>query len=234
MNYAALDKIFIKSIKKQKIAFSLLVITSLFGAIQQSIMPWAMRYMVNIMYYSLDNNAINKISVSSTLIAFISIFVISEIIIRSQGVFIAKVLPKFRANLKARFINDLLNKHYNYFLEEMPGNITQKLNDIAGSAERIVHIVIYNFLTIISSLLLTIAFLFTIEPLYAILIITWFSIHLITTSLRLKKTLHKTKFHNEIHGAICGSLCELASRISLIKICRGKLYEFKKKLTNNC
>ena len=227
MNHSTLTHIFIRNINKQKIAFSFLVITSLFWAIQQSVMPWAMRYMVNIMY-SMKSNVINKISVGNTLIAFVSIFVISEVIIRSQGVFIAMVLPKFRANIKFYFINNLLNKNYSYFLDEMPGNITQKINDISTSAERIIHIVIYNFLTIISSLLLTAVFLFSIEPLYAILTITWFSIHVITTSLRLKKSLNKTKVHNEIHGSICGSLCELVTRISLVKTCSGKNYELMK------
>ena len=85
MNHSTLTQIFIRNINKQKIAFSFLVITSLFWAVQQSVMPWAMRYMVNIMY-SMKSNVINKISVGNTLIAFVSIFVISEIIIRSQGV----------------------------------------------------------------------------------------------------------------------------------------------------
>ena len=227
MNHSTLAHIFISNIKKQKTAFSLLVITSLFWAIQQSIMPWAMRYMVNIMY-SMKSNAHNKISIGNTLITFTSIFVISEIIIRSQGVFIAMVLPKFRANIKLYFISNLLSKNYLYFLDEMPGNITQKINDISSSAERIVHIVIYNFLTIISSLLLTAGFLFSIEPLYAFLIITWFSIHVITTSLRLKKSLHKTKVHNKIHGSICSSLCEIVSKISLVKTCSGKNHELIK------
>lgn len=227
MNHLTLTQIFIYNIKKQKLAFSLLIVTSFFWAIQQSITPWAMRYVVNIMHTLKDNN-VNAIPIGNTLIVFVVVFIISEVIIRSQGVFIALVLPKFKSNIKMYFIRNLLNKNYDYFLETMPGNTTQKINDIAISAERIIHIVVYNFLTIISSLLLTAILLFTIEPLYSLLIIVWFTIHVITTALRLKKSLHKTKAHNAIQASISGNLCELVTGISLIKTYFGKNHELER------
>ncbi len=227
MNHLTLTQIFIYNIKKQKLAFSLLIVTSFFWAIQQSVTPWAMRYVVNIMHTLKDNN-VNAIPIGNTLIAFVVVFIISEVIIRSQGVFIALVLPKFKSNIKMYFIRNLLNKNYDYFLETMPGNITQKINDIAISAERIIHIVVYSFLTIISSLLLTAILLFSIDPLYSFLIVVWFTIHVITTVLRLKKTLHKTKAHNAIQSSISGNLCELITGISLIKTYFGKNHELER------
>lgn len=227
MNQVTLTQIFINNIKKQKIAFSLLIVTSFFGAIQQSVTPWAIRYVVNIMY-ALKSNNINAIPIGNTLVAFILVFIVSEIIIRSQGVFIAMVLPKFKSNMKMYFINNLLDKKYDYFLGEMAGAIIQKINDIVVSAERIIHIVVYNFLTIISSLLLTAVLLFTIAPLYSLLMIIWFAIHVITTTLRLKKSIYKTQAHNAIHASISGNICELINGISLIKTYFGKNYELDK------
>jgi ATP-binding cassette subfamily B protein len=227
MSSLTLTKIFFNNIKKQKLAFSLLVITSFFWAIQQSITPWAVRYIVN-STYAMQGNDINIVPIGNTLIAFILVFIVSELIIRSQGVFIALVLPTFKSNMKMYFINNLLDKNYDYFLERMPGNITQKINDIAVSAERVIHIVVYNFLTIVSSLLLTAVMLLAINPLYSLFIIVWFSIHIITTTLRLQKSLHKTKEHNVIQASISGSLCELITGISLIKTYLGKKYELEK------
>ncbi len=227
MSNLTLTQIFIYNIKKQKFAFGLLIVTSFFGAIQQSITPWAMRYVANIMHTLKDKN-VSAIPIGNTLIAFVVVFIISEVIIRSQGVFVALVLPKFKSNIKMYFIRNILNKNYDYFLETMPGNISQKINDIAVSAERIIHIVVYNFLTIISSLLLTAILLSTIDPLYSFLIIVWSTIHIITTALRLKKALHKTKTHNAIQASISGNLCELVTGISLIKTYCGKNHELKR------
>lgn len=224
MTTLKLYNIFLTIIKKQKVGFSLLIATSFFGAIQQCVTPWAMRYIVNAM----SGIKHNQISIGSAVGVFITVYVISEIIIRSQGIFIALVLPKFRTNIKSYFIDNLLKKNYVYFLETMPGSITQKINDFASSSERIIQIVIYNFITIILSLLLTSILLYSIEPFYSFLVISWFVIHAITTWSRLKKSLPSTHVHNKIHSSICGNLCELITRIVSVKTYLGTDYEKEK------
>ena len=219
-----LHHIFLTIIKKQKAGFSLLIATSFFGAFQQCITPWAIRYLVNAM----SGIEHSHIAMGKAVIGFITIYVISEIIIRSQGVFIALVLPKFRANIKSYFIDNMLKKNYVYFLETMPGSITQKINDFASSSERIIQIVIYNFFTIILSLLLTAFLLYFVEPFYSFLVLSWFAIHVSTTWLRLKKSLPSTQAHNKIHSSICGNLCELITRIVSVKTYLGTDYEKKK------
>lgn len=224
MTKSKLHYIFLTMMKKQKLGFSLLIITSFFGAFQQSITPWAIRYIVNVML-GVEHS---HISMGKAVVGFITIYVISEIIIRSQGVFIALVLPRFRANIKSYFIDNLLKKNYVYFLETMPGSITQKINDFSSSSERIIQIVIYNFFTIILSLLLAAILLYFIEPFYSFLVILWFAIHVTTTWLRLKKSLPSTQEHNKIHSSICGNLCEVITRIASVKIYLGTDYEKKK------
>lgn len=224
MTKLKLHHIFLMMIKKQKIGFSLLIITSFFGAFQQSITPWAIRYIVNAM----SRIEHSHISMGNAVVGFITIYVISEIIIRSQGIFIALVLPRFRANIKSYFIDNLLKKNYVYFLETMPGSITQKINDFSSSSERIIQIVIYNFLTIILSLLLAAILLYFVEPFYSFLVILWFAIHVTTTWFRLKKSLPSTQEHNKIHSSICGNLCELITRIVSVKTYLGTDYEKKK------
>lgn len=219
-----LHHIFLTIIKKQKTGFSLLIATSFFGAFQQCITPWAIRYLVNAM----SGIEHSHIAMGKAVIGFITIYVILEIIIRSQGVFIALVLPKFRANIKSYFIDNMLKKNYVYFLETMPGSITQKINDFASSSERIIQIVIYNFFTIILSLLLTAFLLYFVEPFYSFLVLSWFAIHVSTTWLRLKKSLPSTQAHNKIHSSICGNLCELITRIVSVKTYLGTDYEKKK------
>jgi len=219
-----LHHIFLSIIKKQKTGFSLLIATSFFGAFQQCITPWAIRYLVNAM----SGIKHSHIAIGNAVIGFITIYVISEIIIRSQGVFIALVLPKFRANIKSYFIDNMLKKNYVYFLETMPGSITQKINDFASSSERIIQIVIYNFFTIILSLLFTAILLYFVEPFYSFLVLSWFAIHVTTTWLRLKKSLPSTQAHNIIHSSICGNLCELITRIVSVKTYLGTDYEKKK------
>jgi ATP-binding cassette subfamily B protein len=75
--------------------------------------------------------------------------------------------------------------------------------------------------------LLAAVFLYSIEPFYSLSIITWFSIHILTTWYRLKKSLKVVQHHNKIHSYISGTLCELISRIAPIKIHLGEEYELK-------
>jgi ATP-binding cassette subfamily B protein len=218
-----LIKIFLDNIKKQKLGFMLLIVTSVFSAIQQCVTPWAIRYILNLC----ATVKYEQIGITRTVIAFLIIFLISEMIIRSQGFFVAIVLPKFKKNIKSQLIGSLLKKNYAYFLETMPGSLTQKVNDFASSSERMIQIVFYNFFPIFLSVLLAAVFLYSIEPFYSLSIITWFSIHILTTWYRLKKSLKVVQHHNKIHSYISGTLCELISRIAPIKIHLGEEYELK-------
>ena len=168
------------------------------------------------------------ISIGNSVGLFIGTFAVSEIIIRSQGVFIALVLPKFKSNIKDYFINAVLKKNYGYFLGAMPGSIIQKINDFTSSSERITQIVIYNFFTIILSILLTASLLYSIEPIYSFIVVSWFIIHVITICFRLKKSLPSIQSNNEIHSSICGNLCDLITRIVSVKTFFGTNYELKK------
>ena len=163
----------------------LLIVTSVFSAIQQCVTPWAIRYILNIC----ASVKYEQIRVTHAVIVFLIIFLVSEVVIRSQGFFVAIVLPKFKKNIKSQLIGSLLKKNYAYFLETMPGSLTQKVNDFASSSERIIQIVFYNFFPIFLSVLLAAVFLYSIEPFYSFFIITWFSIHFLTTWYRLKKSL---------------------------------------------
>ncbi|MCA0404451.1 MAG: ABC transporter ATP-binding protein/permease, partial [Proteobacteria bacterium] len=217
----SLINIFLDNIKKQKLGFMLLIVTSVFSAIQQCVTPWAIRYILNMCAAV----KYEQIGVTRAVIVFLIIFLISEVVIRSQGFFVAIVLPKFKKNIKSQLIGSLLKKNYAYFLETMPGSLTQKVNDFASSSERIIQIVFYNFFPIFLSVLLAALFLYSIEPFYSVFIITWFSIHFLTTWYRLKKSLKVVQQHNKIHSFISGALCELISRITSIKIHFGEKYE---------
>lgn len=216
-----LINIFLDNIKKQKLGFMLLIVTSVFSAIQQCVTPWAIRYILNMCAAV----KYEQIGVTRAVIVFLIIFLISEVVIRSQGFFVAIVLPKFKKNIKSQLIGLMLKKNYAYFLETMPGSLTQKVNDFASSSERIIQIVFYNFIPIFLSVLLAALFLYSIEPFYSVFIITWFSIHFLTTWYRLKKSLKVVQQHNKIHSFISGALCELISRITSIKIHFGEKYE---------
>lgn len=219
----SLINIFLDNIKKQKLGFMLLIVTSVFSAIQQCVTPWAIRYILNMCAAV----KYEQIGVTRAVIVFLIIFLISEVVIRSQGFFVAIILPKFKKNIKSHLIGSLLKKNYAYFLETMPGSLTQKVNDFASSSERIIQIVFYNFFPIFLSILLAAVFLYSIEPFYSVFIITWFSIHFLTTWYRLKKSLKVVQQYNKIHSFISGTLCELISRISSIKIHVGERYELK-------
>lgn len=159
---------------------------------------------------------------------FLSVYLVSELIIRSQGVLIAKVIPTFKENIKSFLIKCILNKDYRYFIDNMPGTLTQKIQDFTSSSERVLQIVIYNFFTIIISFILTSTLLFFITPLYSILIVTWFVIHVISTYLRFNQSIKYIKDHHSIHSNISGNLIDLLSKIATVKIFNGEKFELER------
>lgn len=216
--------IFINNIRKQKIGFLLLLISSLFVAIQQCLTPWLIKCILN----TLQSKNFSEDELYTILFIFISIYFISEIIIRSQGILIAKVIPVFKENIKSFLVKKTLKKDCRYFFDNSIGKLIQKIQDFTNSSERVLQIAIYNFFTIIISFLLTSILLFFITPLYTVLIITWFAIHIFSTYLRFNQSIQYIKDHHSIHSNISGSLNELLSKIMTVKIFNSEAFELER------
>jgi len=216
--------VFLINIRKQKIGFFLLFISSLFGAIQQCLTPWLIKFILN----TLQSKNYDDKKLYVLLSIFLSLYLISEVIIRSQGILIAKVIPSFKENVKSFLIKNILKKDYRYFIDNVPGTIVQKLQDFTSSSERILHIAIYNFFTIIISFVLISILLFFITPFYTLLLAAWFSIHIYSTYLRFNQSLKHIKNHHSIHSDISGKLNELLSKIMTVKIFCGEEFELEK------
>ncbi|QIN36831.1 ABC transporter ATP-binding protein [Legionella longbeachae] len=217
-------QVFIINIRKQKLGFLLLLISSLFAAIQQCLTPWLIKFILN----TLQSKNFEETDLITILSIFLSVYLVSEIIIRSQGVLIAKVIPSFKENVKSFLIKSILNKDYRYFIDNMPGTLTQKIQDFTSSSERILLIIIYNFFTIIISFILTSILLFFITPLYSILLISWFAIHVFSTYLRFNQSIKYIKDHHSIHSNISGNLIDLLSKIATVKIFNGEIFELER------
>ncbi|ASQ47051.1 ABC transporter ATP-binding protein [Legionella clemsonensis] len=216
--------VFIINIRKQKLGFLLLLISSLFGALQQCLTPWLIKFILN----NFQSKNYNHIPLHSFLSVFLTIYLISELIIRSQGILIAKVIPGFKENVKNFFLQRILNKDYGYFMDNLPGTIVQKLQDFTSSSERVLQIIIFNFFTIIVSFVLISILLFFITPFYTFLITAWFVIHIFSTYLRFNQSIKHIKNHHSIHSNISGNLNELLSKIITVKVFNGEAFELGK------
>lgn len=213
-----------KYIRQQKISFGLLIVSSLFWAAQQAVMPIILRRVINIGIEFKSNETV-YISINSSMIVLIIIYIFAEFVIRAQGILIANFMPKFRNNIKSYYLDLIMSFNCSYMASRASGYIADKINTVATSTERILQILIYNFLSMSCSLCLVSFLLFLIEPIYSLLLTVWFITHFCITVFRLRSGLPHVELHSNKYSQLSGMITECLDRISLIKIFGSHEYE---------
>ncbi|MCD6047225.1 MAG: hypothetical protein K0S08_872 [Gammaproteobacteria bacterium] len=120
-------------IKKQKVKFLYLLLTSAMWAINDALFPYFIKHIVNgVQFYQGPATKIFA-AVATPLIALIALWAVTEIAGRSQGILSIYLFPKFRAQIRESILHYIKQHSHEYFANQFAGNIAKKLSDLPTS-----------------------------------------------------------------------------------------------------
>ncbi|OGT38681.1 MAG: hypothetical protein A3F11_03555 [Gammaproteobacteria bacterium RIFCSPHIGHO2_12_FULL_37_14] len=212
----------LKYIKKQKIFFSILMMTAIIWSVNQILFPLILKYIVNSVSVFTSSSAM-KIMI--LLIGLALAWIMTEVMIRMQGYIQVKALSKFRNSILSDVYKNVCNYRYSYFTQRSIGELTSKIMDVSSSSERLVQIFIFNFIPVVSTMFFALILSLGISIILSFAILFWFPTHVLLTIIHIKSGAHLSRLHAASQSKLSGKITDTILNIFNVKLFNRENHE---------
>lgn len=211
--------------KKQWFKFFIFIITSMVWAVSDVVFPYFLKQIVNTLQYYHGTHIGVYAAVQGTLILLVLFWVMSDILLRVQGFLQLYTFPQFRANIRESVFNYVKLHSHEYFSRHFSGNIAKKMADLPNSAQGIMEIVCFQFITSATGAVLVLIMMWSVKPIFAIILLVWLIIHFAISTLFVKFGNPLWKVHADAVSMLSGKIVDVFTNILNVRLFARGRYE---------
>ncbi|KTC78003.1 ABC transporter ATP-binding protein [Legionella brunensis] len=213
-----LGAFFLYFIKKQPIAFAIFFLAPISIVLETTIIPYALKMIVDGVSSQQDNRASAFAAVAPALWLGGAAWFGLVLIIRLQNWWQGYVIPKFQAQIRLSVFEYLSRHSYHYFSNQMAGSLANKVNDLPRALEAIRMIISWNGISTCSAILVSLIILTTINGWFAILLLSWIIVQL-GISLYFARNINRYSEENaEDKSELSGRIVDTLGNIGAVKL----------------
>lgn len=153
------------------------------------------------------------------------LWIILEIFFRLAGILSSRVIPKIEADTRMSMVDYVLHHSHLYFSNQMAGSIANKIADMPQSMTRMLEQVIYLFIPVILALIISTVFFANINPLFALILVSWVVVHLAISLTFSKKCDDLANVHAESRSTLSGKIVDVLTNTSNTRLFARNRYE---------
>jgi len=132
-------------VKKQKAYFIAIQILAISWSIDNTVWPYVLKLLIDkILAFSGDKGEI-WYYLMPLLILWAGLWLLIEVMFRAEGFTIARVFPRFEANVRMSMFDYVGGHSYDFFASHFAGNISNRISDMTQSATRIMQLILTLF-----------------------------------------------------------------------------------------
>ncbi|MGC8483226.1 MAG: ABC transporter ATP-binding protein [Thermodesulfobium sp.] len=144
---------------------------------------------------------------------------------RLGGLLFAKLIPKIESDARMTLYDQVLDHSHQYFVENMAGNIANKVATLPDSLRYILSSLMGSIIPASITLLIAMYVFFLINPLFAGLIAGWVVLHLTLSIYLFKKCATYSLKHAQSRSYLLGHIIDSVVNYFAVKTFASKLYE---------
>lgn len=211
--------------KKQPLAFMVFFFAPLTITLETNVIPYCFKLIID----AATENNLNRENIYSLikmpLLVGANCWFFLLFFLRAQHWWQAYVIPKFQADIRLSVL-DYISKHsYQYFANQLSGNLSNKINDLANSIETIRMIVTWNIMTTIAVTTVAVILLATINTKFALLVLAWVLVTVAVAITKAKFVNNMAKENAEDKSQLTGVIVDIISNILSVKLFARQRYE---------
>lgn len=212
-------------VRQQWLKFSLLAFTSAIWAVNETFFPYFLKRIVNTLENYQGAREHIYSALSSILILLVLFWLVTEILGRTQGIVQIYTFPRMRASIRAAVFKYVKSHSHEYFSSNFAGNIAKKLSDLPSSTQSILEIIIYQFLSASAGVVIVLIMMWSVKPIFSIVVFAWLCMHFILTFLFLRFGNHLWEKHSDAVSVLSGKIIDVFTNILNVRIFSRSRYE---------
>lgn len=212
-------------VKKQKWLFGIIFFAALIWAVNDIFFPYFIKIIVNILAEQTSRST-DVYSVLAWPVGLLIVFwFVTEIVLRIQGVAMIYAFPRFRAEIRQSVYNYVKSHSHEYFVTHFAGNIAKKIAELPSSCQNIIEVFAYSFIPTAIGVVLALILMWMTQPVFAIILLIWFFVHLLLTVVFMWSGNKKWQVHSESAAALAGRIVDSFTNILNVRLFARGEYE---------
>lgn len=196
-------------LKKQWKWLLFIQIFSFAWSLDHTLWPFVMMTLIDTITNYAGDKAGVWIALSKPIIMGLSLWITVEIFFRLSGILSARTIPKVEADARMSMVSYVLGHSYLYFGNQMAGTIANKISDMPQSMTRVIQQVIYLFMPVALALVISTILFAYINPLFALLLVSWVTIHMGICLAFSGKCDDLSNIHAEARSDLSGRIVDI-------------------------
>lgn len=157
----------------------------------------------------------------------LSLWITIEISFRLSGFLSASLFPRLEANTRMSMFNYVLHHSHQYFSDHMAGSIANKISDMPQAMTRLLQQIIFLFLPVGLALLISTVLFAQISSLFAIILISWITVHIGICLAFSKKCDDFSNIHAEARSELSGKIVDCLTNSTNIRLFARNRFEYQ-------
>ncbi len=220
-----LPSFFWRFVKPQRGRFLLLIYGNLGWAVQEASFPYFVKLIIDKVTAFSHDKAMIFSALSTTLMTWISLWLLIEFGFRLYDFLSARVFPRFQADVRNAMFEYSLSHSQQFFSDQFSGSVASKISRMSDAILSVLTIFATIFFPVIFAFCLNIFLLYQAKPLFAYIMMGWFSLHVLITYLFTKKCALKSSIHSAAVTQLNGKIVDAFSNIANIRLFARKRHE---------
>jgi len=150
-----------------------------------------------------------------------------EISFRVGGFTMARQFPTLEANIRLHMFHYVQQHSSHYFANQFAGSLSNKINDMAQSASRILGLIFTLFIPAGLALILATTIFYHVQPLFAVLIGGWSFVHISLCLFFAQKCARLSHLHSESRSILTGRIVDSLTNYLNCKLFARRRHEMQ-------
>ena len=159
------------------------------------------------------------------LVLFLFAEIILDITFRVKEIVRIRTMPDMKAAIRRDLFESFQNHSYRFFQDQLAGNLSNKVLDMARAFEELFNCFDYAFLPIATMYLITIVLLWQVHWIFGLFVIFWIVAYIGVTYIFSKKCIEYSDAHSEAESQISGQIVDAFRNMSSVRAFAAKLFE---------
>jgi ATP-binding cassette subfamily B protein len=208
-----LSRFFLHFASKHKYKFISLFLTATVWSITTAIFPFLIKIIVDSIVSFKGNPQDIYTVVGTPAVIYVVMRVLLSIFMRIENVIEVYTLPRIKAEIRSNMFESLSRHSFGFFQENMSGNISNKILNMANSFERIYTAIHDGLFPCIMTFIVSAILMWSAVPQFSIFFIVWFFLALTVTSYLSTRSITLSNERAEAESAIAGNTVDVFRNI---------------------
>lgn len=209
---------FLHFLKKQKWTLFFIQIGCLAWSLDHTLWPVVLERIIDTFTNHLGDRSGIFSELEPILMFGVALWIINEIGFRLAGVLWAKFNPILEANVRMSVFDYVQRHSYRYFSNQFAGSLSNKINDLPQSMSRMIQLITVIFIPVLVAIIISTTLFFFLKPIFAVILLTWITIHMSVCLLSAKRCDHLAHLHAESVSNLSGKIVDSLSNNLNVKL----------------